>query len=403
MSDGDKDRTKDAASLGPAHSDEAQGWKANGRRFESALALLSLSKLTECIKLHGYIVNTNFRAQEPYGSQGGRPGRPVPNSPYGLSGHKATLNLNLSSCDFLNWSIFTCSSALSLSGSSYPKLSVVVCWTRLQGPGQPLEGFIVYASTETVRTVRDGEPRTPTSTFTQLLSSVKVVQVNTETVRTVRDREPMTSTSTFSHSFWTVIVKASETNPTRSLSYKKKGGPKKRKGALGGSPQKEGTYCGTVTFYAAGGCDGCLADDKVVPSPWPWPPAPCLSGTRGLIHCRQALLFHRRTSGYKGQQCRWTGPAVIPPHETGSACFARFSGAEPPSATGMLVPRQIDTEDVAMPGCRDGVGGVGGGGERASRLFHKERRAEEWDPPLTLGASLFPIYLIAVGSRSGSE
>ena len=51
MSDGDKDRTKDAASLGPAHNDEAQGWKANGRRFESALALLSLSKANRVYKI----------------------------------------------------------------------------------------------------------------------------------------------------------------------------------------------------------------------------------------------------------------------------------------------------------------------------------------------------------------
>ena len=27
--------------------------------------------------------------------RGGRPGLPVPNSPYGLSGHRATLNLNV--------------------------------------------------------------------------------------------------------------------------------------------------------------------------------------------------------------------------------------------------------------------------------------------------------------------
>ena len=34
-----------------------------------------------------------------------------------------------------------------------------------------------FTSTETVRTIRDGEPRTATSTFTQLLSSVKTVSV----------------------------------------------------------------------------------------------------------------------------------------------------------------------------------------------------------------------------------
>ena len=55
-----------------------------------------------------------------------------------------------------------------------------------------------------VRTVRDGEPRTATSTSTQLLSSeclnyfFKCCFTFTETVRTIRDgREPRTATSTF--------------------------------------------------------------------------------------------------------------------------------------------------------------------------------------------------------------
>ena len=39
--------------------------------------------------------NVRFRAQELCESGGDRPGLPVPNSPYGLSGHKATLHLNL--------------------------------------------------------------------------------------------------------------------------------------------------------------------------------------------------------------------------------------------------------------------------------------------------------------------
>ena len=34
------------------------------------------------------------RAQELCESRGGRPGLPVPNSPYGVCGRKATLNLN---------------------------------------------------------------------------------------------------------------------------------------------------------------------------------------------------------------------------------------------------------------------------------------------------------------------
>ena len=36
-----------------------------------------------------------FRAQELCESRGGRPGLPVPNSPYGLCGRKATLNSNI--------------------------------------------------------------------------------------------------------------------------------------------------------------------------------------------------------------------------------------------------------------------------------------------------------------------
>ena len=36
-----------------------------------------------------------IRAHELCESRGGRPGLPVPDSPYGLCEHKATLNLNL--------------------------------------------------------------------------------------------------------------------------------------------------------------------------------------------------------------------------------------------------------------------------------------------------------------------
>ena len=39
-----------------------------------------------------------------------------------------------------------------------------------------------FTSTETIRTVRDGEPRTATSTFTQLLSSDKAVNKSCEQV-----------------------------------------------------------------------------------------------------------------------------------------------------------------------------------------------------------------------------
>ena len=51
-----------------------------------------------------------------------------------------------------------------------------------------------FTSTETTRTIRDGEPRTATSTFTQLLSSehsssVQRCFTSTETTRTIRDGE----------------------------------------------------------------------------------------------------------------------------------------------------------------------------------------------------------------------
>ena len=55
---------------------------------------------------------------------------------------------------------------------------------------------------ETIRTIRDREPRTATSTFTQLLSSVQVhcrLITSTETIRTVRDGEPRTATSASTH------------------------------------------------------------------------------------------------------------------------------------------------------------------------------------------------------------
>ena len=41
-----------------------------------------------------------------------------------------------------------------------------------------------FTSTETVRTIKDGEPRTATSTFTQLLNSDVT---STETIRLIRD------------------------------------------------------------------------------------------------------------------------------------------------------------------------------------------------------------------------
>ena len=70
-----------------------------------------------------------------------------------------------------------------------------------------------FTYTETIRTIRDMEPRTATSTFTQLLSSVfGKVQVQcfftyTETIRTIRDMEPRTASSTFTQLLSSVFGK----------------------------------------------------------------------------------------------------------------------------------------------------------------------------------------------------
>ena len=60
---------------------------------------------------------------------------------------------------------------------------------------------VILTSTETIRTVRDGDPRTAISIFTQLLSGsvilCSVILTSTETIRTIRDGKPRTATSTF--------------------------------------------------------------------------------------------------------------------------------------------------------------------------------------------------------------
>ena len=51
-----------------------------------------------------------------------------------------------------------------------------------------------FTSTETIRTIKDGESRTATSTFTQHLSSATSMLLHaTETVRTVKDGELLSS------------------------------------------------------------------------------------------------------------------------------------------------------------------------------------------------------------------
>ena len=53
-----------------------------------------------------------------------------------------------------------------------------------------------FMSTETIRTIKDEDPRTATWTFTQRVQ-VQCCFMSTETIRTIKDREPRTATSTF--------------------------------------------------------------------------------------------------------------------------------------------------------------------------------------------------------------
>ena len=72
-----------------------------------------------------------------------------------------------------------------------------------------------FTSTETIRSIRDGEPRTATSIFTQLLNSdteqVQCSFTSTETIRSIRDEEPRTAASTFTQ------LLGSETIDVRSM------------------------------------------------------------------------------------------------------------------------------------------------------------------------------------------
>ena len=70
--------------------------------------------------------------------------------------------------------------------------SFVIIW--------PLDpGCLRSVATENMRLLRDGEPRTATSTFTQLLRSAlsRSVSLYVHRDHTIRDGEPRTATSTF--------------------------------------------------------------------------------------------------------------------------------------------------------------------------------------------------------------
>ena len=65
-------------------------------------SLSSLNKPTVSVDVKQTLQPTMciYRVQELCESRGGSPGLPVPNSPYGLCGHTATLNLICSTCAF---------------------------------------------------------------------------------------------------------------------------------------------------------------------------------------------------------------------------------------------------------------------------------------------------------------
>ena len=59
---------------------------------------------------------------------------------------------------------------------------------RLPLASRDIVRLLMMPYSHIVRTIRDGEPRTATSTFTQLLSLfVPVCFTSTETIRTIRD------------------------------------------------------------------------------------------------------------------------------------------------------------------------------------------------------------------------
>ena len=75
--------------------DERRKKKKNKKIQEFVCFCGSFSLLRSCVKVLLFLcVWILFRAQELCESPGGRPGLPVPNSPYGFCGRSATLNLN---------------------------------------------------------------------------------------------------------------------------------------------------------------------------------------------------------------------------------------------------------------------------------------------------------------------
>ena len=63
--------------------------------FTNLTAGTDVAKLVGVVIIFGRQMRESNRAQELCKNRGGRPGLPVPNSPYGVCGRKAVLNLNV--------------------------------------------------------------------------------------------------------------------------------------------------------------------------------------------------------------------------------------------------------------------------------------------------------------------
>ena len=71
-------------------------WYGLTRKVSLSLPKNKSRKKRSCsVFLITFSLKRGVRGQELFESRGGRPGLPVPNSPYALCGRKATLNLNL--------------------------------------------------------------------------------------------------------------------------------------------------------------------------------------------------------------------------------------------------------------------------------------------------------------------
>ena len=69
---------------------------------------------------------TDFRGQELCERSGGRPGLPVPNSPYGLRGREATLNWNFSDRNTVSWPKWLGDTTLPVSEGEFTSVTAAV-------------------------------------------------------------------------------------------------------------------------------------------------------------------------------------------------------------------------------------------------------------------------------------